>query len=187
MEAKALIQSGIENVNRALSRSLNGLTPEELKWKPKPDANSIGFILFHMARSQDFFLNSETRKTPQIWETEKWYLKLKKDVKDSGSQYTPEQYQTFVVPDLKETLAYFEAVNKQMLDFLKSLSTEGLDAEVVLLPHPPMKSPDGKNLPPQKPPFEPKVGSLLFFSIIHLLEHCGEISYIRGLIRGMDK
>jgi hypothetical protein len=53
MEMKDLGQNGLDNVKRTLDRTLDGLTAEELKWEPKPDANSIGLILFHMIGIED--------------------------------------------------------------------------------------------------------------------------------------
>jgi hypothetical protein len=53
MEMKDLGQNGLDNVKRTLDRTLDGLTAEELKWEPKPDANSIGLILFHMIGIKD--------------------------------------------------------------------------------------------------------------------------------------
>jgi hypothetical protein len=54
-------------------------------------------------------------------------------------------------------------------------------------PRPPQMGPDGKPLPPMKPPFEQVVGAMLFYAVMHIDQHAGEISYIRGLKRGMDK
>ena len=53
MEMNELIQNGLENSKRVIDRTLDGLTPAELKWQPRPDANSIGLILFHCIRSED--------------------------------------------------------------------------------------------------------------------------------------
>ena len=72
MEAKTTIQTGLENVKRAIDRTLEGLTFEELKWQPRPYANSTGLILFHIARSEDGFVVSRVMGKPQIWESEKW-------------------------------------------------------------------------------------------------------------------
>jgi uncharacterized damage-inducible protein DinB len=57
MEAVEIIQSGLANTKRVIDRTLDGLTADELKWQPRSDANSIGLILFHMARSEDSFIN----------------------------------------------------------------------------------------------------------------------------------
>jgi hypothetical protein len=43
------------------------------------------------------------------------------------------------------------------------------------------------NAPPRRPPFEPIVGLMLMHEVTELAGHAGEISYIRGLQRGMDK
>jgi len=90
MEMKDLIQTGLENVKRTLDRTLDGLTAEELKWHPKPDANSIGLILFHMIRNEDSMIH-RLQGNPQIWETEKWYQKFNKTIEDGGAHYTAEQ------------------------------------------------------------------------------------------------
>lgn len=39
MDAKELIKAGLENTKRSVDRALDGLTPAELKWQPRPDAN----------------------------------------------------------------------------------------------------------------------------------------------------
>ena len=189
MEAKELIKAGLGNSKRIVDRTLDGLTKEELSWHPRPDANSIGLILFHMARSEDTFVNARIQGKPLIWVSGKWYQKLNKTINDTGSHYTEEQVATFVAPELKDLLAYSDAVRKQTLKYLTNMTPEKLDKKVDLppMPHPPQNSADGKSAPPVRPPFEPIVGLMLLFTVTHLAEHAGEISYLRGLKRGMDK
>jgi uncharacterized damage-inducible protein DinB len=188
MEAKQLIQSGLENVTRSVDRTLDGLTPAELKWQPRADANSIGLILFHMARSEDSFVQFLLQHKPQIWEEEKWCQKLDKAPGDSGSHYTSEQVASFCVPDLKNLREYSQAVRKKTLEFLKDMTPAKLDEKVDLPPMgPPPSATPGGQAPPRRPPFDPIVGSLLLMTVTHLATHAGEISYIRGLQRGMDK
>ena len=188
MEAKELIKVGLENAKRITDRTLDGLSTAELSWHPKPDANSIGLIYFHMVRSEDGFVNHIVQGKTPVWEKDKWYLKLNKDIKDTGAHYTTEQVANFVVPDMKDIQAYADAVRKQTLKYLKGLTPEDLDKKVVLPPPPPPpKNADGTTPPPHKPPFKNIAGILLLFTVSHLAEHAGEISYIRGLKRGMDK
>jgi hypothetical protein len=189
MDAKGLIKGGLENTKRSVDRVLDGLTPAELKWQPRPDANSIGLILFHMARFEDAFVQSLLQQKSQIWEAEKWCEKLGKDKSDSGSHYTPEQVASFYVPDLKDLQEYTAAVRKCTLEFLKDITPEKLDQIVELPPMGPPRSsvPGGQSSPPRRPPFEPIVGSMLLMTITHLAQHAGEISYLCGLQRGMDK
>ena len=189
MDAKELIKAGLENTKRSVDRALDGLTPAELKWQPRPDANSIGLILFHMARSEDSFVRSLIQGKSQLWETEKWYQKLNKAINDSGSHYTEEQCAAFVVPELKDLQPYADAVRRQTLEYLKDMTPEKLDKRVDLPPMgpPPKDAPGGKPAPLRRPPFEPVVGVLLLVTVTHLAQHAGEISYLRGLQRGMDK
>jgi hypothetical protein len=124
-----------------------------------------------------------------IRETEKWYQKLNKAINDTGSHYTEEQCTAFVVPELKDLQSYAEAVRKQTLEYLKDMTPEKLDKKVDLPPMgpPPKDVSGGKSTPPRRLPFEPIVGVLLLFTVTHLAQHAGEISYLRGLQRGMDK
>jgi hypothetical protein len=175
MESKEMYKSGLENVKRALNRILDGLTPDEISWHPRPDANSIGLILFHMARSEDSFINRMIQGKPQLWEMGKWYQKLNKGLEDGGAHYTAEQVAGFAVPDIKLLSAYADAVRKQTLDYLAKVTPKELDTEVQMPQMGPVKRPPAA------------IGNILMMNLTHLAEHAGEISYIRGLKRGMDK
>ena len=187
MDVKQFIQTGLENVKRVTDRALDGLTPTELKWQPRPDANSIGLILFHMTRMEDGLIQFLIQRKPQIWETEKWYDKLGKPKTDTGSHYTPEQVASFQVPNLKDLQEYGIAARQKTLEFLQSLTPEKLDMKVELPPMGPPPGPAGQAGPPRRPPFEPIVGPMLVALVTHLAQHAGEICYLRGLQRGMDK
>jgi uncharacterized damage-inducible protein DinB len=186
MEIKELIKAGLDNAKRSIDRTLDGLTAAELSWHPRSDANSIGLILFHLLRAEDSSLHRIEGK-PQVWESGKWYKKMNKAIDDGGAHYTAEQVDNFVVPDIKDLMAYADAVGQDTLEFLSGLKTDDYDRKVNLPPRPPQIGPDGKPLPAPRPPFEPIVGSMLLFTLFHVAEHAGEISYLRGLRRGMDK
>lgn len=183
MPTKELIQSGLANVKRTLDRTLNTLTPAELKWQPRPDANSIQIILFHMARLEDSNVQSRLQGKLQLWESEKWYQKLHKDAKDNGGHYTAEQVAVFAVPDTKDLLGYLEAGRSKTLEYLKDLTEGDFDRKITLPAYGP---PPAAGTPP-RPPIELTVGMLLLMTVTHLAQHAGEISFLRGLQRGMDK
>ena len=190
METKELIQIGLANVKRALDRTLDGLTPAEVKWQPRPDANSIGIILFDIARSEDASIQSRLQGKPQLWEAEKWYQKLNKAASDTGGHYTAEQVAAFVVPELKDLQDYAEAVRQRALEYLKDLAPADFDKKVVLPPMgpPPGSIPAGAPNQPRVSPFrDMTVGSMLMMNVTHFAQHAGEISYLRGLQRGMNK
>jgi hypothetical protein len=190
MEIKELIQIGLANVKRALDRTMDGLTPAEVKWQPKKDANSIGLILYDIARSEDTSVQSRLRGKPQIWESEKWFQKLGKEASDPGGHYTADQVNAFIVPDLKKLMEYAEAVRKQTLEYLDELKPADFDKKVNLPPMgpPPGAAPAGAAAPPRPSPYRDlTVGSFLMMNITHFAQHAGEISYLRGLQRGINK
>ena len=176
MDAKQVIQLGLAQVNRSIDQKLEGLTPAEFAWQPRPEANSIALILFHMARSEDSFVQSWIRRQPKLWEAGKWYEKLQKPKDDNGGHYTAEEVAAFSVP-LEELKGYAAAVRRNTLEFVQELTPGRLDEK---LEPPPSNA-------PRRMSFEPTVGYLLMMTIIHLAEHAGEISYLRGLQRGMNK
>ncbi len=184
MDVKQLIINGLDNAKRMTDKALDGLTSDELRWQPRSDANSIGLILFHMARFEDSFVQSVIQHKPTLWESEKWCDKLEKEKTDTGSHYSAEQVAGFCVPHLPDLQEYHGAVRKKTIEFIQTLTSEMLDKKVDL---PPFGPPPAPGQPPRRPPFEPIVGFLLMMTVTHLAEHAGEISYIRGLKRGMDK
>ena len=53
---KEFIRTVLEDLQRSLDTILDGLTQDEVAWQPTDTLNSIGLILFHTARSEDFFI-----------------------------------------------------------------------------------------------------------------------------------
>ena len=167
MDAKDLIQVALERVKAAVDRTTNGLTYQEVSWRPGPESNCIGLILLHMARSEDNFINTRIQNGTAVWDSGKWYEKLGLLAGETaGSGYGREQIVSFCSPQLKETIAYMEAVRKRTLEFLKDAQ---LDKTI--------------NLPRLG---DLSTGAIFALIITHLSQHVGEISYIRGMQRGLN-
>ena len=186
MEMKDLVQVGLENATKMLYDALDGLTASELKWQPRPDANSIGLLFFHFVRVEDSAIHDIQGK-PHLWVKEKWYQKFNKTVDAGQGNLTAEQISAFVLPDMKEWLVYAEAVRKDTLAYLKGLKNKDFEKQVDLTPPSTPAVATGGNaaLPPAH--FTVVIGPLLMHMIAALSGRAGEISYIRGLQRGMDK
>ncbi|HSW58402.1 MAG TPA: DinB family protein [Dehalococcoidales bacterium] len=167
MDLKSYIKMELDGITRHVERSLKDLTAVDISWRPAAGCNSIGLILFHCARSEDHFVQGTLTKKPQIFE--KWYKKMNKALEDGGAHYTLEQVNAFVVPDMKDILAYWAEVRKATLEYLDSLKASDFDKKVKL------------------PWGEFNVAGI--FSIIagHTSGHLGEVAYLRGMFRGMDK
>lgn len=169
MELKEFIEQSLEDSGQAVLRALDGLTPQELSWRPGEESNSIGFILWHMTRVEDFFIQRLAQKAPELYETQGWATKWGTEARDSGGGYTLEQVNSFVVPPLEELVGYREAVRGSTLEYLRQLSPQGLDE----LPRPD-RSPDS-------------LGRVLRRMILELSLHAGQVAYLRGMQRGLNK
>ena len=170
MELKEYINMELTGLERAVKRVTDSLTQQELMWRPSSGCNSIGLILFHIARLEDSFIKTRIQSKPTIWKTEKWYEKLKLAENDEGAHYTVEQVNAFPVPDREGLLAFYSAVQAQTKECLNSLTPDALDRKVTM--------PRGGDV---------AIASLFSFIISHASGHIGEMSYLRGLQRGMDK
>ena len=101
MEAKELVLASLEQSQGYLTKALDGLTQEEAAWRPNAECNSIAFILWHVTRVEDFFVNRVIQRGKELYEAEGWQEKLGTPVK--AYQYTLEELQAWPVPNL-ETL-----------------------------------------------------------------------------------
>ncbi len=165
MELKEYIKMTIEGLDMQLKRVIDGLKQKEIEWQPACGCNSIGLILFHIFRSEDSFIN----KDKPIFETGKWYQKLGLDVKEAGAHYTVEQVNAFPVPRLAAILEYGAAVRAATLAHVDALKPADFDKKI--------KMPWG----------EMPAAMTYSFIVGHATGHIGEISYLRGMQRGMDK
>ncbi|MBI4330752.1 MAG: DinB family protein [Chloroflexi bacterium] len=170
MDIKEYVALELDGIRRGLTKILDGLSQQELSWRPASGCNSIGLILFHMLKFEDTFVQARLQGKEAIWTADKWYQKLNMAEAEAGAHYTADQVNAFPVPELKGTLAYFDAVRTRTENYFKGLSSETF----------------GKKI--QTPRFgEVTIAFMVSFMIGHEQQHVGEISYLRGLQRGADK
>lgn len=169
MNAKELIVRSLEQSQGYLTRALDGLTQEEAAWSPKPDCNSIAFILWHIARVEDIFVNDIIRQEIELYEAKGWREKMGTPANESGWQYTLEQLKAWPVLKLEVIRGYAEAVRKKTLAFLESLPPNRLSKKV--------KFGDTTN----------SIGMILSRYSTELTLHIGQICYLRGIHRGLNK
>jgi uncharacterized damage-inducible protein DinB len=169
MEAKEVMLSSLEQSQGYLTSSLDGLTQEEFAWSPGLECNSIAFILWHTTRVEDFFVNRVVQRETELYEVEGWREKLGTPAREMGYQYTVEQLQAWPVPDLATLQGYASSVREKTLAFLKSASAEKL-SEV----HRPDRSSES-------------IGDVLTRICTEIALHMGQIAYLRGVQRGLDK
>jgi len=167
MDAKELLLRSLEQSHGYLTKALDGLTQEEATWSPSPECNSIAFILWHTTRVEDFFVNRVIQRGKELYETEKWQEKLGTPLK--AYQYSVEELQAWPAPKLEILKEYVKSVRQKTLAFLNSIPPERLSE----VPRPD-RSPDS-------------IGATLEHMTTEIALHVGQIAYLRGIQRGLDK
>ena len=169
MQLKKFIHGQLDGADQAIKRVIDGLKQEEIAWQPKSGCNSIGLILFHIYKVEDSFIQTNLQGKKELWEKGKWYQKLDLPVTEASAHYTVKQVDAFPVPKLKAILEYGAAVRTATLAYLDTLKAADFDKQI-------------------KMRFGPLPMAVVFSILVsHSAQHTGEMSYIRGLKRGMDK
>ena len=162
MDTVSFISQSLSQVNLRLLATCEGLTQEQVLWRPTPYANNTGFILWHMARAEDYLISRLGKGRPSLWAFEEWYRRFGQpvDAPDPGDKMG---LQSLPIPELEVLIGYTKAVHQLTQVFLSGLTAVGLDL-----------SPD-----PDRP--ERTVAGSLRHLITHKNNHHGQIDYIRGL------
>ena len=162
MDTIEFITQSLAQVQFRLHATCEGLTQEQVLWRPTSYANNIGFILWHMSRAEDFVNHRLRSDQPSLWASAGWHQKFNQPV-DSPDPGDKMGLQSLPIPDLEILLGYSKAVHQQTQELLSTLTSEDLD-----------RVPD-----PSQP--QRVVGSSLRHMITHKNNHHGQIDYIRGL------
>ena len=170
MEIQRYIGIELSSSKMAMEHAIEGLAQEEVAWRPASGCNSIGLILFHMVRTEDSLVQGMLQKTTSLWESDKWYETLGLSREEEGSHYTVDQVNAFKTPELAKILEYFAAVRAKTKETLRGMAVETFDKMI--------KFPNFGDMP---------IGALFSFLNAHASQHIGEISYLRGMQRGIDK
>jgi uncharacterized damage-inducible protein DinB len=166
MDCKDLIIDGLNRVDEDLRRTLEGLSAEQLAFRPAEDANSIAWLAWHLTRVQDDHV-SELAGRPQAWTEDRWFERFGKssDATDSGFGYTAEQVAA-IRPDGPAVLVeYYANVHERSMAYLQTLSCQEMDRVIDRRWNPPVT-----------------VGVRLVSVVNDCTEHVGQMAYIRGLI-----
>ena len=170
MDFKDIIRMALDEYMETLRRALDGLTEEERRFQPSPEAHHIDFAVWHMARVEDSWINGFARRENHVWSAEGWAAKTGLPERDGGSGYTAEQVASLPRFDVDDILAYYDSVRRETYGYLDGLSVEDLDSR-----------PD----PDRRPDYT--VGKMFSHVIVEESQHTGQIAYLRGLQRGLGK
>ena len=166
METTDLLVDAFERIRDAVNPAVNGLTPDELTFRPGDESNSIAWLVWHLTRVQDDHV-ADLAGLPQVWTSRGWAERfaLPLDESDTGYGHDPGKV-AVVTADAHLLLGYFEEVHESTLDFLRSLATDDLVRVVDRRWDPPVT-----------------LGARLVSVVVDDLQHVGQAAYVRGLVQ----
>jgi len=147
-------------------RAVEGVDSDRLCEPPAPGANTIAWLVWHLARVQDHHV-SELIGTDQLWAGGAWSRAcgLDPDPTNTGYGHSPEEVLS-VRPGRPEVLLdYLDAVDRRTGAMLEDLAPADLDRVVDRRWDPPVT-----------------MGVRLVSIADDSLQHAGQAAYVRGLL-----
>ena len=165
MNAIDLMQDCFVRVSDTLPHLLDGLSGDDLLWRPGPKANPMAWLVWHISRCEDSELDALT-DIPQAW-GQGWQQKfaLPYPPEDGGYGQTNEQVAAFNVSDPDLLLGYFYAASARAAKVLEQERAKDLDRIVDTNWNPPVKA-----------------GTRLVSVAKDSTQHLGARGYVRGLV-----
>jgi uncharacterized damage-inducible protein DinB len=166
MDGKDILLEGLGRLPELVEGAVQGLTPEQLRWSPAKGANTIGWLVWHLARVQDSHL-AELLEEQQVYITGGWAPRfgLKADPSDTGYGHSATQV-TEVKAESAETLVdYYRAVHERTIAYVRGLTSADLDKVVDRRWDPPVT-----------------LGVRLVSVVDDDVQHAGQAAYVRGLL-----
>src|SRR5215470_11153627 len=117
------------NKMSAAERTLGGLSDEQMRVRPREDLNSIAWVVFHIARAEDIFINPVLAGRSQVFD-DGWAKKLNVTRRDFGNGMTSAEVTELTRQlDLGALREYRDAVGKRTREIVSGFQApdwEGL-------------------------------------------------------------
>jgi hypothetical protein len=166
MTASDLLADAFGRIQQLVTGTVTGLSAAELSYRPKAEANSIGWLIWHLTRIQDDHI-ADAAGAEQVWTAQGWHdrLGLPFDAGDTGYGHGPEQVSAVEIGRPELLIGYHDAVYQQSLRFVSGLTETDL-ARVV----------DDRWDPPVT------LGVRLVSVLGDDWQHAGQAAYLKGLL-----
>jgi hypothetical protein len=167
MDTAALLLELYGRIPPLAERAVDGLDPAALTERPTPDANPIGWLVWHLARVQDHHV-AELLEAEQLWVSEDaWAPRFGLEADPSNIGYGHDAAGVAAVrPESAQVcIEHLAAVDARTREMLGGLSAKDLDRVVDRRWDPPVT-----------------LGVRLVSIADDSLQHAGQAAYVRGLL-----
>jgi uncharacterized damage-inducible protein DinB len=166
MNTAEVLADAYGRIKEVVHAAVDGLTADELAARLDDEANSIGWLVWHLTRVQDDHV-ADVAGREQIWTAEGWEQRFDLPVPAGaiGYGHSAAEVGQVRVADPALLTGYYDAVHAATLDYLGGLSDADLDRVV-----------DERWTPPVT------LGVRLVSVIGDDLQHAGQAAYVRGVL-----
>lgn len=165
MTPAQLLTDAYDRVQESTVAVLDGLTPDELAHRPTPDANSIAWLVWHLARVEDDHV-ADVAGTEQVWTAQGFADRFDLPFEVGAIGYGQTSDEVGQVRAGAELLAeYAAAVHAASVAYLATVTPDDLDRVV-----------DDRWDPPVT------LGVRLVSVVNDATQHVGQAAYLRGLL-----
>ena len=165
MSVSDLLVDGFGRVQEVVHQVLDGLTVEDLCFRADRQANSIGWLIWHLSRVQDDHI-ADAAGMDQVW-LEGWQQRAALPFAETETGYGQDPAEVNKVRLPADFLAgYYDATHAQTISFVSGLREADLAAVV-----------DSRWDQPVT------LGVRLISVICDDLQHAGQAAFIRGIVQ----
>ena len=167
MNGAELIVDAFGRVREVVHQVAEGLTAQQLAQRLDPDANSIGWLLWHLTRVQDDHV-ADALDFEQVWTAQGWKQRFNLPFKTEsvGYRHTSSQVAAVLVESPDLLTGYYDAVFEQTVERVRGLRDTDFDRIVDESWNPPVT-----------------LGVRLVSVIADTLQHAGQAAFIRGVLK----
>jgi hypothetical protein len=166
MDAVAVLKETFDRVPSLARTAADGLTADQLAYRPDPAANSVAWLVWHAAREQDHQI-ADAAGTEQAWMSGGWVQRfdLSLPAEDMGYGHSSDDVAKVRVDDPALLFGYVDAVHEEADRYLDGLSERDLDEVIDANWNPPVT-----------------LGVRLVSVVDDAVQHLGQAAYLRGII-----
>ncbi|MEU8757972.1 DUF664 domain-containing protein [Streptomyces sp. NPDC048659] len=165
MKSSDLLLDAFARVQETVHEAVEGLSEEELAVRPDADANSVAWLVWHLARIQDDHV-ADAFGTAQLWSADGWAERFGLPFPEADTGYGHDRAQVAAVRAPAELLlAYYDAVHARTVAHVGSVTAAELGRVVDTRWDPPVT-----------------LGVRLVSVLTDDNQHAGQAAYVRGLV-----
>jgi hypothetical protein len=166
MNTAEVLIDAFGRIRQLVEKSVEGLSPEDLTYRPDPAANSIAWLTWHLTRIQDDHVG-EIVASEQAWTAAGWADRfgLPFDVAATGYGHSSEDVAAVRPQNPDLLIGYHEAVWSNTMTYLGAMGPNDLDRIIDESYDPPVS-----------------VGVRLVSVISDNIQHGGQARYVRGML-----